>query len=48
MTENLGKPKPQPPPQPAAGRRSYRRLRALQRVGLLAPLLKLQRKLEGR
>jgi hypothetical protein len=29
-------------------RRAYRRLRTLQRLGLLAPILKLQRKLEGR
>jgi hypothetical protein len=37
-----------PTEQRTTKRRRYRRLRTLQRTGLLAPLLKLQRKLEGR
>jgi hypothetical protein len=32
----------------AHGRRRYRRLRTLQRVGLLGPLIRLQRKIDGR
>jgi hypothetical protein len=43
MNRNTVDPKQQQP----APTRTYRRLRALQRVGLLAPLLKLQRKIEG-
>jgi hypothetical protein len=40
---------PAEPKQPSAPRRrKYRRVRALQRVGLLTPLLKLQRKIDGR
>jgi hypothetical protein len=38
----------EPTQRPAPRQRKYRRLRTLQRVGLLAPLLKLQRKIEGR
>jgi len=38
----------EPQQRPASRRRKYRRLRTLQRAGLLAPLLKLQRKIEGR
>jgi len=38
--------KPQQPPAP--GRRRYLRLRALQRAGLLGPLIRLQRKIDGR
>jgi hypothetical protein len=34
--------------QPAQGHRRYLRLRALQRVGLLGPLIRLQRRIEGR
>ena len=44
MSENIVKPKRDPAPR----RRRYLRLRALQRVGLLAPLVKLQRKIDGR
>jgi hypothetical protein len=44
MNGNTVKPKR----DPAQKRRNYLRLRTLQRVGLLAPLLKLQRKIDGR
>jgi len=44
MSENILKPKG----NPASGRRRYRRLRTLQRVGLLAPLIRLQRRIDGR
>jgi len=37
---------PQQPPAPR--RRRYLRLRTLQRVGLLGPLIRLQRKIDGR
>src|SRR3954447_15203158 len=49
-TMNRAPPDPRPDPRhdPAPPRRRYRRLRTLQRVGLLAPLLKLQRKIDGR
>jgi hypothetical protein len=44
MSENSVKSKR----EPARGRRRYRRLRTLQRVGLLGPLIRLQRKIDGR
>jgi hypothetical protein len=44
MNEELVKPKHDPAPR----RRRYRRLRTLQRVGLLGPLIRLQRKIDGR
>ena len=37
-----------PKHDPAPRRRRYLRLRTLQRAGLLAPLVRLQRKIDGR
>ena len=44
MNGSIVKPKRDPAPR----RRRYLRLRTLQRVGLLAPLVRLQRKIDGR
>jgi hypothetical protein len=44
MNGNTVKPRRDPVPR----RRPYLRLRALQRAGLLGPLIRLQRKLDGR
>jgi len=44
MNRQTVKPQPAPAPKP----RRYLRLRTLQRVGLLGPLLRLQRKIDGR